>query len=74
MQVVGRGAVAQVVGVGRAQVAQWLEWAQAVACLVPAGTEARYAAIARVRRLEAGVCLVADVQGLQDWADEYGWR
>ena len=70
------GAVAHVVVVGgsQAQVAQWLEWAQAVCAYTEAGSQARTEAIARVRRLEAGVYLALDVQGLEDWADAYGWR
>jgi hypothetical protein len=79
--VVGRGAQAQVVGsslaqvqgASRAQVRTWLEWAQAVACYTEAGTEARRSAIARVRRLQAGVVLATDVRGVQEWAQEYGW-
>lgn len=52
-----------------------LAWAYRVACQPAVYTQPALlaSAEARIARMEAGTYLPADVEGLLDWAEEYGW-
>ena len=61
----------EVVGYTQGDMARWMHWAQMVVTEVP--NEFKADALARVDRLANGIVIEADISGLQDWADEYGW-